>query len=91
MAEGFVKEMNGKTLEEIGWEYMIELIDQNLVQVSEACKDGKAARKCQLHDILHEIILQKMENYVFVMFYQKKSQVWKDKLDKCQWTKFHIN
>ena len=54
---------------------MIELIDQNLVQVSEACKDGKAARKCQLHDILHEITLQKMENYVFVMFYQKKSQV----------------
>ena len=65
IAECFVKETNGKTLEEIGREYMTELIDRKLVQLSEVCKDGKAARKCQLHDLLHEIILQKMENLCF--------------------------
>ena len=64
IANGFVKEMNGKTLEEIGREYMTELIDRNLVQVSKDYKDGKV-RKCQLHDLLHEIILQKMEDLCF--------------------------
>ena len=58
---------------------MTELIDQNLVQVSKVCKDGKAARKCQLHDLLHEIILQKMENLCFCHVLSKEESSLKGK------------
>ncbi|XP_050246238.1 disease resistance protein RPM1-like [Quercus robur] len=64
IAEGFVKEVNGKTLEEVAHEYLIELIHRSLVQVSKVNFDGKF-RRCQLHDLLHEIVLQKMKDLSF--------------------------
>ncbi|XP_030929470.1 disease resistance protein RPM1-like [Quercus lobata] len=64
IAEGFVKEIEGKTLEEVAQEYLIELIHRSLVQVSEVKMDGKV-RRCRLHDLLHEIVLQKMKDLSF--------------------------
>ena len=45
IVKGFVKEIKGKTLEQVSQEYMIELIHRNLVQVSEVDLDGKV-RQC---------------------------------------------
>ena len=64
IAEGFVKEIEGKTLEEVAREYLIELIHRSLVQVSEVNFDKKV-RRCRLHDLLREIILQKMKDLSF--------------------------
>ncbi|XP_065617681.1 disease resistance protein RPM1-like [Quercus suber] len=64
IAEGFVKEIEGKTLEEVAQEYLIELIHRSLVQASEVNLDGKV-RRCRLHDLLHEIVLQKMKDLSF--------------------------
>ncbi|KAM1368447.1 hypothetical protein PS1_001776 [Malus domestica] len=58
IAEGFVKPKRGKTLEEVGEEYLMELIHRSLVQVSEVYTDGKA-RACRVHDLLHEVLLKK--------------------------------
>ncbi|KAM1054456.1 hypothetical protein ACFX2I_001800 [Malus domestica] len=58
IAEGFVKPKRGKTLEEVGEEYLIELIHRSLVQVSEVYIHGKA-RSCRVHDLLHEVLLKK--------------------------------
>ena len=44
ITEGFVKEVEGKTLEEVAHEYLIELIHRSLVQVSEVNFDGKVRR-----------------------------------------------
>ncbi|KAI5346940.1 hypothetical protein L3X38_014819 [Prunus dulcis] len=58
IAEGFVKSKKGKTLEEVGEEYLTELIHRSLVQVSRVCIDGKA-RSCRVHDLLREVLLRK--------------------------------
>ncbi|CAN6709715.1 unnamed protein product [Malus baccata var. baccata] len=57
IAEGFVKPKRGKTLEEVGEEYLMELIHRSLVQVSEVYTDGKA-RACRVHDLLREVLLK---------------------------------
>uniref|UniRef100_A0A2N9G1T7 NB-ARC domain-containing protein n=1 Tax=Fagus sylvatica TaxID=28930 RepID=A0A2N9G1T7_FAGSY len=64
VAEGFVKEIKNKMLEEVGRGYLIELIHRSLVQVSEVNFDGEV-RRCRLHDLFREIVLQKMEDLSF--------------------------
>ncbi|KAK9291926.1 hypothetical protein L1049_019878 [Liquidambar formosana] len=64
IAEGFVKEKRGKTLEEVAQDYLTELIHRSLVQVSWVDFDGKA-RSCRVHDLMHEIILSKSEDLSF--------------------------
>ena len=51
-----MKELEGKTFEEVAQEYLTELIHKSLVQVSYVDISEKV-RKCILHDILREIIL----------------------------------
>ncbi|XP_021830354.1 disease resistance protein RPM1-like isoform X1 [Prunus avium] len=58
IAEGFVKSKKGKTLEEVGEEYLTELIHRSLVQVSRVYIDGKA-RSCRVHDLVREVLLRK--------------------------------
>ncbi|XP_062078201.1 disease resistance protein RPM1-like [Humulus lupulus] len=64
IAEGFVKSKKDKTLEVIAKEYLVDLINRNLIQVSEVNFDGKA-RTCRIHDLLREIVLNKMEDLSF--------------------------
>ncbi|TQD76268.1 hypothetical protein C1H46_038216 [Malus baccata] len=58
IAEGFVKLKKGKTLEEVGEEYLTELIHRSLVQVSKVYIDGKA-QSCRVHDLLREVLLKR--------------------------------
>ena len=71
IAEGFVKKIEGKTVEEIAREYLTELIHRSLVQVSIVDFDGKV-RRCRLHDLLREIVLQKMKDLSFCHVLSKK-------------------
>ncbi|KAF4391353.1 hypothetical protein G4B88_016663 [Cannabis sativa] len=64
IAEGFVKSKRDKTLEVIAQEYLIELINRNLIQVSETYITGKA-KTCRIHDLLRDIIMKKMEELDF--------------------------
>ncbi|PON37339.1 NB-ARC domain, LRR domain containing protein [Parasponia andersonii] len=64
IAEGFVNSTKDKSLEDVAEEYLVELINRSLVQVFEVDFDGKA--KCyRIHDLLREIILDKMEDISF--------------------------
>ncbi|KAM1142858.1 hypothetical protein ACFX1X_032177 [Malus domestica] len=56
IAEGFVKPKRDKTLEEVGEEYLMELIHRSLV--SKVYIDGKA-QGCRVHDLLHDVLLKK--------------------------------
>ncbi|PSS24918.1 Disease resistance protein [Actinidia chinensis var. chinensis] len=56
IAEGLVQRNAGKTLEEVAEEYLTDLIDRSLVQVSQVDFDGKP-RRCRVHDMMREIIL----------------------------------
>ncbi|XP_024018742.1 disease resistance protein RPM1 [Morus notabilis] len=64
IAEGFVNKKKDKTLEVVAGEYLTELINRSLVQVSEVDFDGKP-RSCRIHDLLREIVVKKMEDLHF--------------------------
>ena len=64
IAEGFVKEEKGKTMEEVAEGYLIELIHRSMVQVSSLRIDGKA-KGCRVHDLIHDMILEKNEDFNF--------------------------
>ncbi|XP_048420932.1 disease resistance protein RPM1-like [Pyrus x bretschneideri] len=67
IAEGFVEFKKGKTLEEVGKEYLTELNHRSLVQVSEAYIDKKA-RSCRVHDLWREVLLKKGVDSSFCHF-----------------------
>jgi disease resistance protein RPM1 len=65
VAEGFIEGRKGKSLEDVAEEYLMELINRNLVQVSFGELDYEIERKYRVHDLLHEIILSKAEELNF--------------------------
>ncbi|GLT52860.1 hypothetical protein SLA2020_261740 [Shorea laevis] len=73
VAEGFIKGKKGKSLEDVAQEYLMELVNRNLVQVSFGELDYEMSRKYKIHDLLHDIILSKAGELNFC-------QVWKQSL-----------
>ena len=64
IAEGFVKEERGRTLEEVAEGYLKELICRSLVQVVSTSIDGRV-KICRVHDLVHEMILEKHKHLSF--------------------------
>ncbi|GAU29574.1 hypothetical protein TSUD_153240 [Trifolium subterraneum] len=62
--EGFVKEEEGMTLEEVAEGYLTELIHRSLVQVVSINIEGRA-KTCCVHDLVHDMILKKFEDLSF--------------------------
>jgi len=67
VAEGFVKEEKGKTVEEIAEQYLTELIHRSLVLVSSFSSNSKA-RSCHVHGLIREMILDKIQDLSFCNF-----------------------
>ncbi|KAL5549527.1 hypothetical protein UlMin_004758 [Ulmus minor] len=71
IAEGFVTEKRGKTLEQVAEEYLNELIQRNLVQVwGLLCGSDKL---CRIHDLLHDIIISRASELGFCQILDEKS------------------
>ncbi|GLT52978.1 hypothetical protein SLA2020_262800 [Shorea laevis] len=51
VAEGFVKEKEGMTLEEVAESYLYELLHRSLIQVAETTSEGRI-KTCRIHDLL---------------------------------------
>jgi disease resistance protein RPM1 len=64
MAEGFVKEDGGMTLEEVVEGYLTELIRRSLVEVVSISIDGRVV-SCRVHDLVRAMILEKCEDLSF--------------------------
>ncbi|QCD78232.1 disease resistance protein RPM1 [Vigna unguiculata] len=64
IAEGFVKHENGRNLEEVAQQYLMELISRSLVLVSSFTTDGRA-KACRVHDLVHEMVRRKIKNTGF--------------------------
>ncbi|KAK8571480.1 hypothetical protein V6N13_047164 [Hibiscus sabdariffa] len=60
IAEGLVKEKQGATLEEAAKEFLAMLINRSLVQVGWRDYTGRV-RTCRVHDLIHEVLLSKLE------------------------------
>ncbi|CAJ2638678.1 unnamed protein product [Trifolium pratense] len=67
IAEGFVKSDGRRTFEQVAEEYLSELIHRSLVLVSIVGFEGKV-KTCQVHDLLREVIIGKMEDLSFCHF-----------------------
>ncbi|KAK3198631.1 hypothetical protein Dsin_022046 [Dipteronia sinensis] len=68
IAEGFIKERRGKTLEDVAEDYLSELIGRNLVEVSKWDFDGRVS-SCRVQNLIREFIISKSkeENFVEVL------------------------
>ncbi|GAY47798.1 hypothetical protein CUMW_107110, partial [Citrus unshiu] len=64
IAEGLVQYSKRFTSEQVAAEYLDELIDRSLVQVSNREIPGRAII-CHVHDLMHEIIIRKTEELGF--------------------------
>ncbi|GAU29580.1 hypothetical protein TSUD_153300 [Trifolium subterraneum] len=64
IAEGFVKEEEGMTLEEVAEGYLTELIHRSLVQVDLISIDGRVKSGC-VHDLVHAMIIKKCKDLNF--------------------------
>ncbi|KHM99665.1 Disease resistance protein RPM1 [Glycine soja] len=73
VAEGFVKDEGGKTLEDVAQQYLAELIGRSLVQVSSVTVDGKA-KSCHVHDLLWDMILRKFKDLSFCQHISKEDE-----------------
>ncbi|KAL2243752.1 UNVERIFIED_CONTAM: putative late blight resistance protein R1A-10 [Sesamum indicum] len=60
IAEGFLKPITGKSLEEVAEKYLRDLIDRNLFLSLESGIDGKL-KKCGIHDLLRDLCLREYE------------------------------
>ncbi|MED6110200.1 hypothetical protein PIB30_040687 [Stylosanthes scabra] len=63
MAEGFIEPIQtGRSKappqpEDIGEQYLKELVDRNLVQVVKRRSDGKGVKTCQIHDLFRDLCI----------------------------------
>ncbi|GMY30894.1 disease resistance protein RPM1-like [Fagus crenata] len=64
IAEGFVKEKQGLTLEDVAQDYLSQLIHRSMVQVAEFDFVGKT-RSCRVHDMMREVTLSRSEELSF--------------------------
>ncbi|KAL5542348.1 hypothetical protein UlMin_010058 [Ulmus minor] len=72
IAEGFVQEMKGRTLEEVGESYFNELLNRSLVQlVQEAINEDW--NRFKIHDLVRELVLAKAEDQNFAAIVSAKN------------------
>ncbi|KAL1315265.1 disease resistance protein RPM1-like [Arachis hypogaea] len=64
IAEGFVECREHQTQQEVGEEYLAELIARSLVKVADVNTYGRV-RKCRVHDLMHDFIVKKCEEFNF--------------------------
>ncbi|THF94771.1 disease resistance protein RPM1-like [Camellia sinensis] len=86
IAEGFVEEQKGKTLEEVAEEYLTELIHRRLVLVSTKKFDGRVG-KCQVHDVVREIILSLSKEFSLCQILEKENSSFND---TTRWLSMHM-
>jgi disease resistance protein RPM1 len=80
VAEGFVKEREGKTLEEVAESYLYELLNRSLIQVAGTSSEGRI-RTCRIHDLLREIIISKSKDQNFAAVVRGQNVInWPEKV-----------
>ncbi|KAL0440941.1 UNVERIFIED_CONTAM: putative late blight resistance proteinR1A-10 [Sesamum radiatum] len=83
IAEGFLKPIRGKSLEEVAEKYLRDLIDRNLILSLQFADDG-SIKTCGIHDLLRDLCLREYEreHFIYVPKVQRVS-VACEKEDKC--------
>lgn len=72
VAERFAMETDHKTAEEVAEEYLSELIQRNLVHVSDWDFDGRPGN-CRVLNLIHEFIIQKCKEENFASIFPREN------------------
>ncbi|KAL7249727.1 hypothetical protein ACSBR1_011833 [Camellia fascicularis] len=68
VAEGFVIERKGLTIEEVAEEYLTELILRSMIQVTETNDCGRV-KTCKVHDVMRKLAVTTLEEENFCTAY----------------------
>ncbi|XP_039119287.1 disease resistance protein RPP8-like [Dioscorea cayenensis subsp. rotundata] len=68
-AEGLLPTNNGKTSEELGMDYLEELAQRCLIQVTDRKYDG-SARYCRIHDLLRDMCIKEAKENKYLEIYK---------------------
>ncbi|KAL8504231.1 hypothetical protein ACS0TY_022822 [Phlomoides rotata] len=68
VAEGFIRKEKDKSAENIAGEYLMELINKNLVMIAKRRIDGRGAKSCVVHDLLRDLCLKKSKEESFLKY-----------------------
>ncbi|XP_045813911.1 disease resistance protein RPM1-like [Trifolium pratense] len=79
IAEGFVKDEDGKTPEEVADSYLKELLNRSLIQVVEKTSDGRM-NTCRMHGLTREIVNLKSRDQNFATIAKDKDMVWPERV-----------
>ncbi|KAL2515332.1 putative late blight resistance protein-like protein R1A-6 [Forsythia ovata] len=74
IAEGFIKQVKFKTLEDVGHvaeEYLLDLTERSLVMISKKNSTGKI-KACKIHDLLRDLLLSEAEKERFYLVTNRK-------------------
>ncbi|KAL8056618.1 hypothetical protein ABFX02_04G130500 [Erythranthe guttata] len=71
VAEGFVRQCGHKSLEEIGEEYLEDLIDRNLILVDLRSIMGEVI-DCNIHDVLSNLCRKEAQKENFILSFARK-------------------
>ncbi|KAL7239272.1 hypothetical protein ACSBR2_005219 [Camellia fascicularis] len=67
VAEGFIQQAEGETLEETAAKYLNELIDRNLIQVAK--RNWMRIERCRVHDLLRDFAIENSKEFNFLHIY----------------------
>ncbi|PRQ49673.1 putative RNA-directed DNA polymerase [Rosa chinensis] len=79
MAEGFIEEKQGKTLEEVAEDYLNELLNRSMIQAAETTADGRVT-KFRIHDLFREIITSKTRSQNFATIAKEQNVTLPEKI-----------
>ncbi|XP_073308004.1 disease resistance protein RPM1-like [Primulina huaijiensis] len=75
IAEGFVKQKEGRTLEEVAEGYLNELINRSLIRPMVTNDDGSVKSSC-IHDLYRELIVQKSSDQNLMTLSSSENILW---------------
>jgi hypothetical protein len=64
-AEGFIQHTGNRSIEDVAEDYLEELIDRSLIQVSGRATD-EGIKKCRIHDLLRDLCISKSKDDKFL-------------------------
>ncbi|GAU42458.1 hypothetical protein TSUD_235280 [Trifolium subterraneum] len=79
IAEGFVKDKDGKTPEEVADSYLKELLNRSLIQVVEKTSDGRM-NTCRMHGFTWETVNLKSKDQNFATVAKENDMVWPERV-----------
>jgi hypothetical protein len=73
-AEGFIQHAGNRSIEDVAEDYLEELIDRSLIQVTRRRTDG-GVRKCRIHDLLRDLCISesKEDNFLELLNHDSRS------------------